>query len=163
MNADEFPVGIAVRAIDAGGQPTSPTAIELSAALTFVHRTLNLAAEHLSRYTSIPSDVRASQWSEPSLLNVEVRSVSNGSVIIAAILTIASDPFAQGVGGGILANVITPALLTAAERLKLAFRRAGPASAGRQLEVDVDVPGRSVQVRVRYTQDGRTRVTVKAK
>ena len=101
-------------------------AAELAAALTFAHRILNRLASEATEAQPAKRSLLDTIREEPSAVNFEIKSASNGSVVIAGIMAIAGDPFAQGIAGGIVSNVLTPKILAAAEKTKGLFRR--PAS-----------------------------------
>jgi hypothetical protein len=160
MHKSGIPIRVAVRALDIDGSPAAPTAIELSAALTYVHRLVNRAATSTPQGRNMFPTAASTQFMEPGLLNVEIASVANGSVIIDAFIVFAAHPFAQSVASGVLANLITPALSSAASSMRQSFRRISSPSTGRTLSVDIDVQGQTVQVSIQHSPEGRTQIRV---
>jgi hypothetical protein len=159
----ETPIQLIVRAQDRQGAAKNPTAAELAAALTFAHRVLNRLA--VDEDDSVPSRLRSSATlrEEPGVVNFEITSANNGSVVLAGIVAIASDPFVQGIAGGVVANVLTPRLLKVAEKTKRLFRRPAKASAGRVLQVELDVESSNVKVEAQYLDNEKTKIRVQVR
>lgn len=153
-------VQLTLRARNAQGSVGNPTAAELAAALTFAHRVLNRIAINADQVAPTSGLSFNAIREEPNAVNFEITSASNGSVVLAGVVAIASDPFVQGVAGGIIANVVTPKLLAAAEKTKGLFRRPAKASAGRTIQLELAVESSNVKVEVQYFENGKTRIKV---
>lgn len=132
-------VTLTLRAQNHQGETKNATAAELAAALTFAHRILNRLASEATEAQPAKRSLLDTIREEPSAVDFEIKSASNGSVVIAGIMAIAGDPFAQGIAGGIVSNVLTPKILAAAEKTKGLFRRPARASAGRIVQLELDI------------------------
>lgn len=143
-------IQLTLRAQDSHGTPGNPTAAELAASLTFAHRVLNRIASEA--YQADPSGRPSFNAirEEPSAVNFEITSASNGSVVLAGIIAAASNPFIQGIAGGVVANILTPRLVAAAEKTKGLFRRPAKASAGRTVQLELAIDSSNVKVEVKY-------------
>jgi len=126
---------IIVEATDVHGQKSNPTAIELASSLTFVHRLINKALSERVEGRALLTYGESTSNSEPALVNVHIAEVRNGSVILNAIIELTQNTFAQGVVGGVIANILTPGITAMARRTKRALTRPNRASAGRTLTV----------------------------
>lgn len=156
----ETSIQLTLRARDLHGASKNPTAAELAAALTFAHRVLNRVAVGVDELALAGRSSFDLIREEPGAVNFEIQSARDGSVVLAGIVTVASDPFVQGVAGGIIANVITPKLLAAAEKTKGLFRRPAKASSGRTIQLELEVESSTVKVEVQYFENAKTRIKV---
>lgn len=153
-------VQLTLRARDRHGASGNPTGAELAAALTFTHRVLNRVAVEVDELVLTGRSSFDAIREEPSAVNFEIHSARDGSVVLAGVIAVAGNPFVQGIAGGIIANAITPKLLAAAEKTKGLFRRPAKASAGRTIQLELEVESSTVKVEVQYFENAKTRIKV---
>ena len=155
-----IPVQLTLRARDRFNVSLNPTAVELAAALTFAHRVLNRMAAPEQDPASPGKSSFDALRAEPSAVNFEIESARDGSVVLAGIVAVVSDPFVQGVAGGIIANLTTPKLLDAVKKTKRLFSRPAKASVGRTVVIKLEVNASIAVIDVQFLDNGKITIGV---
>lgn len=151
---------IVVDAVDENGCKSNPTAIELSAALTYAHRLMNNAYALSFKGNELGERAKSSLNAESALVNIKISEVANGSVLLNGVVEIINNVTPQEIAVSVVTNIISNAVLNVAKKTTSALRRIARPSCGRELNIFIKINKVELLVKCSYEDFDRAKIVV---